>query len=49
MFTRDGKKLVSLQTATCAKPGDTNVFIADWGIKQAISDSSIHITITRSS
>jgi hypothetical protein len=30
MFTRDGKKLVFCSNRNAAKPGQTNVFIADW-------------------
>lgn len=30
MFTRDGKKIVFCSNRNNAKPGDTNVFIADW-------------------
>lgn len=30
MFTRDGKKLVFCSNRNNAKPGDTNVFLADW-------------------
>ena len=30
MFTRDGKKLVFASNRCNAKPGETNVFIADW-------------------
>jgi Tol biopolymer transport system component len=30
MFTRDGKKLVFCSNRNARKPGDTNIFIADW-------------------
>ena len=30
MFSPDGKKLVFASNRNNAKPGDTNVFIADW-------------------
>lgn len=30
MFSRDGKKLVFASNRNAAKPGDTNIFIADW-------------------
>ncbi len=30
MFSPDGKKLVFASNRNDAKPGDTNVFIADW-------------------
>jgi Tol biopolymer transport system component len=30
MFTRDGTKLVFCSNRNNKKPGDTNVFIADW-------------------
>ena len=30
MFSPDGKKLVFASNRNAAKPGDTNVFIADW-------------------
>lgn len=30
MFTRDGKKIVFCSNRYNKKPGDTNIFIADW-------------------
>ena len=30
MFSSDGKRLVFASNRNAAKPGDTNVFIADW-------------------